>query len=218
MLHFEYIEADQMFQGTESQAVIEQRKLQSNLPYMPGFLWESNCTGLIRSPKSSLHGIPLTKNDIEYTIDEHEKIITKEANFIAPNAFNALRSRLSTAVYIFLAELTFDAPKHFHAYLDTEIPKNTRTVTIIIPAVIRNEVTEKVYFNYQEHTIEEENALYDIKQNFGCYETIVGKVDTVKFPKPGQYLMFDFNSTKTLHWSQHSNENDFLLLIAATPE
>lgn len=161
------------------------------------------------------------------SITEIQSIMANRFSLFAPKMFEALSARIDY-VYGSMAVMVgegskYVSHKHFHprAYDSTgERSVDCRTVTVVVPHKINGPVTEKVCFNPQTFTPEQEKALRWIKHTHAEYEEVKGEVFSIKLPDEGQYLIFDFNSSSVLHWTEQTDRtsrNEFLCLLFQLP-
>ena len=158
---------------------------------------------------------------------ELQNIMSDKFSVSAPKMFEELSKRIEY-VYGSMAVMVgegskYVAHKHFHprAYNSTgELSADCRTVTVVVPYKITGPVTEKICFNPQTFTPDQERELRWIKHTHSEYTDVKGEVFEIKMPDAGQYLIFDFNSSSVLHWTEQedkSSTNEFLCLLFQLP-
>lgn len=103
-----------------------------------------------------------------------------------------------------------DRPRIFEHYHPSDGPTK-RTVTLIAPIRIVEEITETVCFNYHPELDQVESQEEWIRN---CLNTKVeGEVIKCKFPDIGEYLILDFDSTHYLHWVEGITNNHYLIFV-----
>lgn len=114
-------------------------------------------------------------------------------------------------------ESNYKMPKHVHSSLtdSNNVEYDSKTVTVVVPTKIVDELATTACFNYQEHM-----PCINVLGTGGFSDDVVGNVQYIDLPKEGQYLILNFNSTKTLHWVENvtGSKNEYLCITMETME
>jgi len=147
------------------------------------------------------------------------ELYRKTTLFNDQEAFNQIRLKcmnqfiLNTMLILLHqnANVMCAAPAHRHGGRRkenaTELFDSMRCVTVVIPTNTYGPSTSYFWANYQDEVPHDPTD-----------QTIKGHIQKIKMPDPGQYLILDFDSVKTLHGVDNSlgNKNEFLCLMAET--
>lgn len=94
--------------------------------------------------------------------------------------------------------------------------RNRRTLTVGIPYRIKEPVDDVLCFYSAE--IDYENYTFPKTPDEGSawHESVVKQATVaefeIRFPSENQFLILDFDSTKTVHWGVHRTENEYLFI------
>lgn len=165
---------------------------------------------------------PVTELPIHFTkemlCEQIKKDTSVDITDILPNLENDL-DKVNAVYIIFINEEGgYQSPKHFHAPVvdaNGNVLDDTRTTTIIIPIKIVDDKKTSVCFNYQESP-KIPSTLFLSSGWFS--ETVNGYTQSIEMPSAGQYLIIDFNSSKTLHWVENEtgSKNEYLCIAIET--
>lgn len=165
---------------------------------------------------------PITREELPYTIDEIEARYKEHYGFVLPSAFDIIRSFTPTVSKSFIVYDCKKEPirKHIHPPVTDAQGlhvRNRHTLTIGVPYNIVEPVDDVVclysanidYENYRfPKTPEEGAAWHDSVINQATFAE-----SEVLFPDKNQFLILDFDSTKTVHWGVHRTENEYVFIV-----
>lgn len=175
---------------------------------------------------------PVNGEYTQYSIDYSQQMFAERVNFKNDLAFSATKTYLQEAnrsllVYVGKGKKNIVWPgdgkvhKHFHTprcdhngkYLGPRM-----TATVIIPINIIDPVTEVVCFaeqdiQYDDINIRELMLGWEQALELAEIYNDTSNVTKIKFPELGKYLVFYFDSSKYLHWTEADTRNEFVCLV-----
>jgi hypothetical protein len=160
---------------------------------------------------------------IEMSVEEIQNKLREDIGLIAPKAFDFVRKSFPKGACRFAITYidkhsSHRAHKHLHPRIMDKDGKNIRecrACVVVIPLNHPSPTTERVFFNHQDPRPPGEEIIMDLcRWTASPYETVRGQVIDLLMPKPGQYLILDFISSRCLHWVEnYGTENEYLCLI-----
>lgn len=174
-----------------------------------------------------------TGEEVQYSIDHAANKAFELCNFSNSSAFDQVRRFTSVGtrtllIYVGKGKSTEPfgmGPGQVQAHVHT--PKRNAdgkylgprmTTTVVIPIKIVEPVTETLCFAWQDIPYDQMN----INEEALKWESSLSLLDSyndrsnmqrIKFPEMGQHLVFTFNSSNYLHWSELDTNNEFICLV-----